>query len=476
MIRVGAVLLLFAAAAAADDLAPKLRAGLVRLYVTSQSYDAREPWKKRSNRSRVGRGVVVAPGVVLTPASNVRDARMIEVAIANSARRYPARLKHVDARIGLAQVEITDPTLRDALRPLPVGPPIKLDDECDIHQLGTDNILERYTARVVSASASTTRLTLRVKTTCSDSGDGQIALKDGHIAGLLVSTSRSRQEGTILGVETLRHYLDDFTDGVYNGCGASGLWIQPLLRADLRLYYGLADDQHGIAIRRVMQGRTGHGVLKEDDVLLTVDGYALDDEGKFVHEVHGRLGASYLFQGRRYAGDTIKAKILRAGKVQEVSFELRPHPLGEQRVPSRAPGARPAYLVVGGLVVLELDGAQSLGRSGVVLRRYRERAGWDQPGARRRIVYVSHVLADPANKGYDDVRRAPILTVNGKPIHEIADVARALEAPQGKFHVFTLEGVEADIVLPAKDLPAIDGRIAKTYKVTRLRWLAGDEE
>ena len=98
-------LLLSAAAvgppSAADDLAPKLRTGLVRLYVTAQSYDAREPWKKRSDRSRVGRGVVVAPGVVLTRAFNVADARMIEVAVANSARRYPARVKHVDARIGL---------------------------------------------------------------------------------------------------------------------------------------------------------------------------------------------------------------------------------------------------------------------------------------------------------------------------------------------------------------------------------------
>jgi S1-C subfamily serine protease len=467
--------LLATAAPAAEDLAPRLRAALVQVYVTHQSWDPREPWRKGPDRSRVGRGFVVAPGVVLTTADNVEDARMIEVGVANSARRFPARLKHSDPRIGLAQIEITDEALRESLQPLALGDPVKLDDAFDVHQLGQDSLLERNTARVVSANADGTRLTLRVKTTCSDAGNGQVAVDAvGRVVGLLVDTVRSRQEGTIVGVETLRHYLEDFADGVYNGCAAPGIWVQPLLRADLRAHYGLGADRHGIAVTRVMSGRTGDGVVREGDVLLSVDGYALDDEGRFVHEVHGRLGASYLFQGRRYAGDKIPVRILRDGVEQDITVELRGQPASEQRVPDAHATSRPEFLVIGGLVVLELTESTNLGRGSAILRRYRERAGWDQPGERRRIVYIDHVLADQANKGYDELSQVPVLSVNGVTITEIADVAKALETPKGKFHVFVVEGVESDVVLPAAELAAIDARIAQTYKVTELRYLARD--
>jgi S1-C subfamily serine protease len=478
MHRIALFLLLGAAAgAAAEDPAPKLRAALVKLQVTTQSWDSTSPWKKAAERVRIGRGFVVEPGVILTKASVVQNPRMIEVTVANSARRYPARLKHIDMRLGLALVEITDASLRDSLRPLPIGDPVKLDDEFDVYQLSADNTLERYTARVVRPSATSTRLTLRVNTTLSSSGDGQVAFKDGKVVGLVMSTTKG-QSGSILSVETIRHYLDDFKDSVYQGCPAPGLWIQTLLRDDLRAYYGLADDQHGIAVTRVMAGRTGDGALVAGDVLLVVDGYDVDDEAKFMHEVHGRLDASYIFQGRRYAGEKMKARVLRAGKEIDVEFELRSWPAAEMRVPDRPPGGRPQFLVAGGLVILELTGNIRMARSsgGVILRRYKERAGWDQPGERKRIVFVDHVLQDLSNKGFESLRHAPIETVNGQAVHVIADVAGALEKPQGDYHVFRFEGVETDFVIRAADYDKINERIADTYKVTRTRYLKGDPE
>jgi len=463
------------AAARAADLAPKLRKALVKLRVTSQSWNTTEPWKKQRPRTRSGRGVVVQPGVVLTLANVVRDAIMIEVSREGGARLYPARLKHADPRVGLALVEITDEGLRAQLEPLAIGEPVKLDDEFDIWQVNDDNLLQRATARVVAARARSTRLTLQVNTTNPNSGDGQVALSGGKVAGLLTGSVR-RQEGTILSVETIRRYLKDFEDGTYDGCPGPGLWIQPLLRQDLRTYFGLADDQHGLAITRVMPNRTGSGVLKKGDVLLSVDGFDIDDEGKFIHPTHGRLDAGWLFQGRRYAGDTLAARILRDGEEQEVEFEARPFPPAEMRVPDRPAGGRPQFLVEGGLVILELTKAIGIGRStsGVILRRYVERATWDPPSDRRRIVFVDHVLKDISNKGMDGLSKRPILEVNGRKIAEIADVAAALEEPQGDFHVFRFEGVESDYVIPIDERAKINDRIAKRYKVTRTRYLHGD--
>jgi S1-C subfamily serine protease len=466
------------AAAADNDLAPKLRKALVRLHVTSQTWQTAAPWKLNRERTRASRGVVIEPGVILTKASNVANQTMIEFSVANSARHYAGKLRHVDKRLGLALVDYDAPEL--GLKPLPLGAPVKLDDEFDIHQLGGDNIPERYTARVIRATAGSTGLTLQLKTTCSDPGDGQVALKDGKIVGLLTGTYGSRQQGTILSIETIRQYINDFGDfenDEYNGLPGPGFWGQDLLRADLRTYYGLAENQHGIAVTRVIPGRTGDGVLQVGDVILAMDGYDLDDEGKFVHERHGRLNASYLHSGRRYAGDRIRALILRKGVEMGVELELKGAEPSEMRVPDGYAQDRPQFMVVGGLVLLELTSRSGISRSpgGVILRRYRERANWDPPSERKRIIYADRLLEDTATKGYQNIWHLPLLSVNGVAINEFADVVKALEKPQRGYHVFVFEGLEPDFVVAADELAAIDKRIAERYKVTRLRHLEGDE-
>lgn len=467
------------AASADDDLAPKLRAALVRLHVTSQSYDRSAPWKLGREYTRTARGVVIQPGVILAKANVVANQRMIEVSLANSARRYPAKLRHVDKRLGLALIEFDDEHLVKVLKPLPIGDPVKLDDEFDIHQLGRDNIPERYDARVIRALAGSTGLSLQLKTNCSDSGDGQVALKDGKIVGLVTSTYGSRQQGTILSVETIGQYLEDFNDDAYHGRPGPGFWTRDLLRADLRTFYGLAENQHGIAVSRVVPGRTGEDVLKDGDVILEIDGYDIDDEGKFVHEVHGRLSSSYLLSGRRHAGDRITAKILRDGVEQSVEFELKGQSPGDKRVPDGYAEGRPQFMMVGGVVILELTSSSGIGRSpgGVILRRFRERSNWDPPSKRKRMVYVARILKDKSNKGFESMRTLPIKSINGVEIFGMADLPKAFETPEGDFHVFRFDGLESDLVLPAAEMDAITKRIAERYKVTLLSHIVtGDDE
>ncbi len=462
---------------AADEVQPKLRKALVSLQVTTQSWDTSEPWKKRRVNTRTGRGVMIRPGVILTLANVVRDQLQIEVSAYGSARSYPARLQHVDSRIGLALVQITDEKLNAQLEPMTLGDSVKLDDEFNIWELNSDNLLQRAKARVVRAQASSTRLTLRVNTTSSETGNGQVAVRAGKVVGLLIGSIR-RQEGTILSVETIRHYLDGFTDDGYKELPGSCIWIQPLLREDLRRYYGLTEKQHGIAIRRVMPGSSADGVMQPGDVLLGVDGYDLDDEGQFIHETHGRLRTGYLLQGRRYVGDKVKLRMLRGGKEIDLEMTLKGQSAARELVPQRHAGTRPQFLVVGGLVVLELTDQIGISRStgGVILRRYSDRDTWDPMGERRRVVFVDHVLRDTSNKGFETLRQRPIVSVNDKPIAEIADVATALESRKEGFHVFRFEGVETDFVVPVDKLGEINARIAERYKVTRERYLLGDAE
>jgi hypothetical protein len=134
---------------------------------------------------------------------------------------------------------------------------------------------------------------------------------------------------------------------------------------------------------------------------------------------------------------------------------------------------RPRYMVVGGMVILELVRRH---RGSFTLSEYQDRNDWDPPTDRKRIVWLSQVLADKSNKGLDDLGGDAIATVNGKKITEITDVAEALKTPIDGYHVFEFEGVNRDFVIKADELDEINARIAKTYRVTELEYFGEPEK
>lgn len=460
------MLLLPTPAQAEGDLEPKLRAALVRVYVETQDWPVTSPWQKGAPRSRVQRGVVVRPGLILTPASGIADHIMIEVSEANSARRYPASLELVDYGANLALIRVEDPDFALRLKPLELHDPITIDDDFEIWQLGGSNLLERYTGHVQKVYTETPRLMLKVKTNLADGGDGQAVIKDGKLAGLVRATDTRRQEGSVTSVETINHFLKDFDSGKMVGWPGSGLWTLDLLRDDLREFLLVPDDAHGVAVLRVIEGKTGSGVVQAGDVITHLSGFDIDDEGMYLDPVHGRLHMSNLLYCAPYAGDKLTAKILRQGKPMDVEIPVPSWPPDEMRIPANYNDRRPPYILVAGLVLLELSRSSPTGDS--QLRQYQMRVYWDPPMERKRIVYASHVLPDPANKGMDEIVRTAILTVNGKTITRIEDVAEALSTPLDGWHVITFEGVAKPFVVKAAELDEINQRILETYRIPEL--------
>ena len=214
---------------------------LVGVRITRQGYDSSEPWKKRYVRTSTLRGVLVQPHTVLIPGRSVKDHLTIEVTVANSARRYSAKLKHHDRRPRPGtDRDHGSRAARDAQARSRSASRSRLDDEFDVYQLGQDNMVERYTATVARANAYSTRLTLRCKTTLSDSGNGQACVKDGEVSSAWSPprTGRGRRQRSSRSrrcVTTSR----TSTTAATTACPGSGPWTFGLLRDDLRAYYGL---------------------------------------------------------------------------------------------------------------------------------------------------------------------------------------------------------------------------------------------
>src|SRR5690606_4401850 len=63
-------------------------------------------------------------------------------------------------------------------------------------------------------------------------------------------------------------------------------------------------------------------VFKERDIILEIDGFAIDTEGDYFDPDYGQLMLENLATRRHWAGDEIKMKIWRDGKAQEISYRL----------------------------------------------------------------------------------------------------------------------------------------------------------
>lgn len=454
-------------------LEAQLRKALVKVHITRQGWQRYKPWQKLNPVNTWQRGVMVRSGYVMTLAQGLADHVMIEVSVANSARRYPASLKHLDYGANLALVKIDDLDLAGTMEPIPVGEAMTIDGKFEAWQIGSSDLVERYTGHVQKVAPAGNQLRLTAKTNLSDSGNGQVVIQDDKLVGLVYRVQSSRQEATIIAQETIQHYLKDYDSGKYRGFGTGPLWYLQLLRDDFRAYFQVPEDVHGVAISRVIEDRTGHGALEAGDVIATLGGHALDDEGMFQHPMHGRLHFTYLLYGVPHAGEEVPAKIYRKGEPMDVKVPVRARPLAENRVPWALYDLRPKFMVVGGMIILELT-RQHRGAFGIA--EYQSRNDWDPPTDRKRIVFLSEVLPDKSNKGLDDLGGDAIATVNGVRITEIADVARALKAPVDGYHVFVFEGVNRPYVIKAAQLEEINRRVAETYRVTELQYLGEVEE
>ena len=88
----------------------------------------------------------------------------------------------------------------------------------------------------------------------------------------------------------------------------------------------------------------------------------------------------------------------------------------------------------------------------------------------QRIVLLSSVLPDAANLGYQELRDLIVERVNGRPIASLADVRRALNAPERGFQVVDFVAGQGftRLVLDAAEAQAAAARLRQTYGVERL--------
>lgn len=419
---------------------------IVALRVTRQFFSEDRPWTKENPEVRDGTAVVISKHLLLTEASMVQNATFIQVEKHGDADWIPARLVHRDVEINLALLTVDQPGFFDDLTPVEIADRAAIAGV--VHSVRwKDRQLEISNSRpgrvevIESPFGSVHHAILRLSTDFPDGGWAEAVFADGRLSGITVA--QSGQTAAVVPAEILKAYVERAAgDGDYAGFASLGgvRWQTNTDRA-LIAYLGLEGQPRGIFIRQVPWGSTGCSSLRPRDILLELDGHAIDASGNYNHPHYGQLRFEHIAVEGHASGDVVLARVFRDKQLIEVEIELRSYPSSARLVPWRRVDSAPPYLVAGGFVFRELDGrylslwgSEWRTQAPNELRNAFYLLGSAQSPERRRVIIVSKVLPDAYNIGYHGVENLPVKSINGFEIDSIADAVQAFEHPKGDVH------------------------------------------
>jgi hypothetical protein len=296
------------------------------------------------------------------------------------------------------------------------------------------------------------------------------------VAGL--TTANNGKSSTVIPASFIQMILDAHKKSDYKGLGYFDFVWQPAANPAVLEYVKLPGEPRGVVVIEVPKKPGKESVLKPKDVLLEVDGFKIDIQGDYEDPDYGFLMLENLATRNKWAGDTVKLKIARAGEILTVDYVLPKVRYDEKLLAQYTFDQEPEYVIAGGLIFQPLNepylrawGGDWQRRAPFRLNYYRnEQAKSERPG----LVVLSQVLPDLYNLGYQDTRFLVVDQVNGKKISNLNELSEALKNPPDGFHI--IEFMKGDslrkIVLDAKTMAPATQRILQRYGITSDRYIA----
>ena len=478
---VAAVLALGAVApAAAQAPAPGngVAASVVYVQVFRSAFDWAQPWLQEGVRSVSGSGFVIAGGRIMTNAHVIADARQILVRRPDQASPYVATLEAVGNDCDLAVLRVADPAFAQGLRPLAFGVLPRSGARVNTYgfPLGgqdvssTAGIVSRVESRGYVHSGADAHLVVQTDAAINPGNSGGPVVEDGRVVGVAFQGFPGADNmGFFIPVPIVRHFLTNVEDGRYDGFPDSGLSTTPLLSPAYRRERALPARRSGVVVDRVAPGGTTDGVLKPGDVLLSVEGNAIADDGTI------RLGdARVTFEhaiDMLQVGAKAHFTIWREGK--ERTLEATARRIARFDRNRNQYGVAPDYVVYAGLVFmrLEVELLKTLGR-GWPQSANRDLV-WDQlfreaerpEEADREVIVLTRVLRHAVNSQMAMNLPLGVERINGRPVRSLADVVEAFGSNHGPFHQIEFEGDGGIEALDREKAAAAHPEILRQYAI-----------
>lgn len=457
---------------------------VIKIYKASSRPDYYNPWRMMSPEFSTGSGFYIGNGRILTNAHMVADVTFLQVRREDNPEKVLASVEVVGHECDLGVIRVEDQNFIKGLRPLPLGSIPKLGDVVTTYGYPAGGDRLSFTRGVVSRiemgqyshSGKKNLLHIQTDAAINPGNSGGPVMKGSKVVGVAFQGYRNLENvGYMIPTTVIRHFLDDVKDGRYDGFpGLGGFW-RNLENSAQRTRLGMDKGQSGILMTHVIESGSVDGHVEPGDVILTVDGVPVANDGTVV-SVSGRVLFSDLINAH-HVGDSVILEILRNGKMISVKPILRNTPW---RVPFYNEFDKvPKYFVAAGMLFQKLN-LEYLKRWGSRWNErlepdlvyffsyfYQDNLGED----RQEAILLTHVLADAKNTNVSRMANGLVATINGKKILKLDDLPPAFQNVRGDFHIIEIEGIGKPLVVAVKDIDGINRRVSKRFGLPWDRFL-----
>ena len=452
---------------------------VVKIYTVNNEYDYYSPWQKFGQTSNSGSGCVISGKRILTNAHVVANQTFIQVRRAGEAKKYTAELQVVAHECDLAILRVKDDSFFSGVRPVTLGNLPEIGKQVAVYGFpkGGDklSITEGVVSRVEHTRythSNANLLTCQIDAAINSGNSGGPVINGDKLVGVAfqsMSASDSENIGYMVPPPVIRHFLTDIEDGTYDGIPDLGISWQKMENLDIRRKYNMTDERTGVLIIHIYPDSPAEGILKAEDIIVSVDGRLVENDGTIAFRDGERTSFDFIIQNK-YINDTAEMRVLRKDKIINTRIKLSESLKCARLVPFEQYDIPPTYFVFGGMVFqpltvnfLKLWGNDWYKDANKSLLYYYKN-GYPTK-EREEIVLLSKVLADEINVGYHDLHDRIVSYVNGRKISDMHDLVRALENNKGKYHVI-LDEADYHIVLDSKKVKRNGRSILQKYGIS----------
>ncbi len=465
---------------------PDEKNSVVRVNSTLQSWNAGQPWEKNPPSHRRALAAIVGPQQVLTTSELIADSTYLELESTDGTKFAQAKIIAVDYEANLALLGPADEKEGKALFeksfPLALTELPKIGQTLEILQVEENgqSILTPGMLQSVDVTSNflpgQSFLTYMVKASMQSAASSFSlpVLQNGKLAGVVLSYNSKDQICDVAATDIVSRFLKEAAGGNYKGFPSLGVSIARTEDNSFRQWLKLADDQGGLYIRNVRKGGAADiAGIKEGDVLLALDGHAIDRRGFYQHPFYGSLSWGNLIRGEKFTGDVISLSLLREGKPLEVKATLTREEEASRLVPNYNFGKAPNFLIKGGLIFQELSRPllESFGEDWATRAPLNFLDALENPEKYQdkadRIIFLSASIPTPATVGYESLRNLIVRKVNGKEIRNMKDLVSAFKSNLSELHSIDFAEEDFTIYLDEAVSTAVDSQLLKRG-ITRL--------
>eukprot|EP00899_Mesostigma_viride_P025235 jgi/Mesvir1/5897/Mv00669-RA.1 len=426
---------------------------VVKLFVVKTEPNYAQPWQMRPQRSATGSGFVISGRRIITTAHVVACSTTVHVRKPGSAKKYPGKVISIGHICDLALLSVADENFWDGLVPLEFAPVPHLQDIVVVvgYPRGGDSI--SVTKGVVSrvdmkryGHGGNRLIAIQIDAAINPGNSGGPAfcdLQTGKVAGVAFSKlTEADNIGYIIPHQIIEHFLaENERYGQFRGVCSLGFRWEDMENPYLRESLQVSSQQSGVLVYKTDPLAPCAAHLKERDVIMSVDGTAVADDGTIELRNEERVEFSHVIRSH-FIGDVIRVVVWRDGQEVELSYPLAPRrPL----VPiMHSVDCVPSYFVFGGLVFVPLSVPfieHAFGHSWrkvapvpllSLIPEYRTKP-------EEQVVILFQVLSAEINFGYK-VMPTKVLSCSGQSFENLRDLAAIVDKWTGKYIEFMLDG------------------------------------